>query len=99
MSPGFAVGATCSVTSYSPLLAVGLSEVMTFATFDSTFVTENDSGVFRLFERRMTERVAAVSAGATSPKFTPVGSTRNVGRITPEMLTKYSGWCLEFVTM
>ena len=32
-------------------------------------------------------RVAAVSVGATSPKFSAVGSTRKVGRITPETLT------------
>ena len=40
-----------------------------------------------------------MSLGATSPKFTPTGSTRNVGRTTPERLTVYSGWCFEFVMM
>ena len=32
-----------------------------------------------------------LSVGAISPKLTPVGSTRNVGRTTPETLRRYSG--------
>ena len=35
---------------------------------DSTFVTEKRSGIFRSFECRTTDRVAAASVGATSPK-------------------------------
>ena len=74
--------------------------MITAGTDDSAFVTTNFSGVLVSFECRRIERVAAESLGATSPKFTPAGgSTRNVGRTTPEMLTRYSGWCFEFVTM
>ena len=45
-------------------------------TVDSTLVTTNCSGVFRSFECSSTDRVAAASLGATSPKFSIVGSTR-----------------------
>ena len=50
--------------------------------------TTNVSGAFMLFEWSITIRVAATSAGDTSPKFSAEGSTRKAGRITPEMLTK-----------
>jgi hypothetical protein len=98
-APGFASFATCSVTLNSPALSVGATFAVTPATPDSTFVTENAPGAFRLFERIEIVRVAAESVGAISPKLMPVGSTRNGGRTTPATLTQYSGWCLEFVTI
>src|SRR5687767_7447773 len=90
-SPGLAFLATCRVTSYSPFFSVDFSSAVTPATLDSTLFTTKLSGVLRLFERRRTVRVAAVSLKDTSPKFTWVGSTRKVGRTTPATLIQYSG--------